>query len=143
MIVFLFFKRLHQNGVLIYTCFHLFSHIHYIYIYKELLLAILLLLLSSSSYSLRVFILALAGVHSLESISHSPNVTYWPLTQPSIKKQVHPVEDITLTCKQVEISAIATRTGSRWVSNNYITRYHRQFELVGVSCSWISSCSSR
>ena len=62
-------------------------------------------------------------------------VTYWPPTQPSIKKQVHPVEDIkdiTLTCGRVEISSIVTPTGSRWVSNNYITRCHRQFELVGV-----------
>ena len=29
------------------------------------------------------------------------------------------------------------------MSNNYITRCHRRFELVGVSCSWSSSCSSR
>ena len=74
------------------------------------------------------------------------SVEYWPSTQPSIKKQVDPVEDIehiTLTCGQVEIGAIATPTGSRCISNNYITRCQRQFELVGVSCSWSSSCSSR
>ena len=70
-------------------------------------------------------------------------VTYWPLTQLSIEKQVHPVEDITLTCGRVEFGADATPTRSRWASNNYITRCHRQFELVGVSCSWSSSCSSR
>ena len=65
-------------------------------------------------------------------------VTYWPSTQ------VHPVEDIediTLTSGRVEIGAIATPTGSRCASNNYITRCHRQFELVGVS--WSSCCSSR
>ena len=75
--------------------------------------------------------------HSLFHINKLfASVTYWPSTHPSIKKQVHPVEDITLTCGRVEIGAIATPTGSRWMSNNYITRCHRQFELVGVSCSW-------
>ena len=59
-------------------------------------------------------------------------VTYWPSTQPSIEKQEHPVEDITLTCGQVEFGADATPTRSRWMSNNYITRCHRQFELIGV-----------
>ena len=34
---------------------------------------------------------------------------------------------------RVEFGAIATPTGSMWVSNNYITRCHRQLELVGVS----------
>ena len=34
---------------------------------------------------------------------------------------------------RVEFGAIATPTGSRWVSNNDITRCHRQFKLVGVS----------
>ena len=65
-------------------------------------------------------------------------VIYWPSTQPSIKKKVYPVEDIediTLTCERVEIGAITTPTGSRWVSNNYITRCHRRLELVGVR-SW-------
>ena len=73
-------------------------------------------------------------------------VTYWPSTQPSIKKQVllvQDIEDITLTCGRVEFDAHATPTGSRWMSNNYITRCHRRFELVGVSCSWSSSRSSR
>ena len=70
-------------------------------------------------------------------------VIYWPSTQPSIEKQVHPVEDITLTCGQVEFGADAMPTRSRWASNNYITWCHRQFKLVGVSCSWSLSCSLR
>ena len=61
-----------------------------------------------------------------------PRVTYWPSTQLSIEKQVHSVEDLTLTCRRVEFGADATLTRSRWMSNNYITRCHRQFELVGV-----------
>ena len=32
-------------------------------------------------------------------------------------------------------------TGSRWVSNNYITRCHRRLESVSLSCSLSSSCS--
>ena len=36
-----------------------------------------------------------------------------------------------------------TPTGSRLASNNYIIGCHRWFELVGVSCSWSLSCSSR
>ena len=43
----------------------------------------------------------------------------------------------------VEFGAIATPTVSRWMLNNYITRCHRQFELVGFCCSWSSNCSSR
>ena len=34
---------------------------------------------------------------------------------------------------RVEFGANAMPTGSRWVSNNYITRCHRQFESVGWS----------
>ena len=73
-------------------------------------------------------------------------VTYWPSTQASIKKQVHPgrrYRGITLTCGRVEFGAIATPTVSRWMSNNYISRCHRRLGLVGVSCSWSSSCCSR
>ena len=40
--------------------------------------------------------------------------------------------NITLTCGRVEFGADATLTGSRWMSNNYITRCNRWFELVGV-----------
>ena len=77
----------------------------------------------------------------LPQIYLSKDVTYWPSTQPSIKKQVHPVEDIRVSPWRVEFGAIAAPTRSRWVSNNYITRCHRQFELESVS--WNSSCSSR
>ena len=52
-------------------------------------------------------------------------------------------QGITLTCERVELGAVAKPTGSRWVSNNYITRCHRRFGLVGVSCSWSWRCSSR
>ena len=54
------------------------------------------------------------------------------LTEPSIEKQMHPVEGITLTRGRVEFSADATPTRSRWMSNNYITRCDRWVELVGV-----------
>ena len=40
--------------------------------------------------------------------------------------------NITLTCGRVEFSADAMPTGSRWTSNNYLTRCHRWFESVGV-----------
>ena len=50
-------------------------------------------------------------------------------------------QDIALTYGQVEFGANATLTGNRWTSNNDITRCHREFESVGVSCS--SSCCSR
>ena len=43
----------------------------------------------------------------------------------------------------VECGANAMLTGSRWASNNYITQCHREFEIVGVSCSWSLSCSLR
>ena len=70
-------------------------------------------------------------------------VTYWPSTEPSIKRQVHPVEDVTLTCGRIEFGTDAMPTRSKRMSNNYITRCHRRLELVGVSCSRSSSCSSR
>ena len=76
--------------------------------------------------------------------NHGMIVTYWPSTQPSIVKQVYRrYQDITLTCGRVEFGADTTLTRSRWMSNNYITRCHRQFELVGVNCIWSSSCNSR
>ena len=62
-----------------------------------------------------------------------PNiVTYWPSTEPSIKKQLHPVEyhlDLWTWLNSVQMR---TPTGSRWMSNNYITRCHRRLESVGV-----------
>ena len=82
-------------------------------------------------------------------------VKYWPSTEASIKrctcvnqrkKQVHPVEYITLTCGRVESGANATPTRSRWMLNNYITRCHRRFESVGVrrrvrvGVSWGTRC---
>ena len=39
---------------------------------------------------------------------------------------------ITLTCERVEFGADATPPRSRWTTNNYITRYHRQFGSIGV-----------
>ena len=54
---------------------------------------------------------------------------------PTIKKQVHPVEDFGISpwpVDVVEFSADATPTGSRLMSNNYITRCQRRLELVGV-----------
>ena len=46
------------------------------------------------------------------------------------------VNQETLTCGRVEFGADATPTGSRWSSNNYITRCHWQLGLVavGVRC---------
>ena len=79
-------------------------------------------------------------------MNEDKNVTYWPSTQPSIKKQVHPVEDIGVSPWPVDgLNSVELRTPtrSRWVSNNYITRCHRRLGLVGVSCSWSSSCCSR
>ena len=70
------------------------------------------------------------------------SVTYWPSTELSIEKQVHPVEDIWVSPWLVN-GLNSVLTGSRWVSNNYITGCHKRFQLVGVSCSSSSSCSSR
>ena len=73
-------------------------------------------------------------------------VTYWTSTQPSIRKQVHLVENINiynLDRGWVEFAAIATLTGSRPTLNNYINRCHRRVELVGVRVSWSPICSSR
>ena len=64
------------------------------------------------------------------------SVTYWPSAEPSIQKQVHPiedVEDVTLTCGRVEFGAHATPTGSRWTSDNYTTRWVSWSQLFGVS----------
>ena len=67
-------------------------------------------------------------------------VTYWPFTEPSIKRRNR--------CTQSRISEyhldlwtwlnlvqMHTPTGSRWVSNNYIIRCHRWLELVSSSRS--------
>ena len=76
-----------------------------------------------------------------KSITPLVPVTYWPSTKPSIKKQVHPVEDITLTCGRVEFGADATPTRSRCTSNNYITRCHRRFECNLSLCYWLKDNS--
>ena len=68
-------------------------------------------------------------------------VTYWPSAEPSIKKQVHPVEDIGISPWPVDVvefgaDAYANRKQVKQlynqVSNNYITRCYRRLELVGV-----------
>ena len=41
-------------------------------------------------------------------------------------------QNITLTCGRVEFGVDATPMGSRWMSNNYITRCHRRLVAVGV-----------
>ena len=40
------------------------------------------------------------------------------------------IQQYNLDCGQVELGADATLTGSRWTSNNYITRCHGQVQLV-------------
>ena len=78
-------------------------------------------------------------------------VTYWPTTELSIKRCTCinnrcirlKISGYHLDCGRVEFGVDATPTRSRWMSNNYITRCHRRLGLVGVSCSWSSSCSSR
>ena len=54
------------------------------------------------------------------TISHT--VTYWPSTEPSIKR---------CTCVNKW-----KNSRNRWMSDNYITRCPRRFELVGVEVSW-------
>ena len=83
-------------------------------------------------------------------MSSKPSVTYWPSTEPSIKrctcvnkqkkaKQVHPVEDIGILpwpVDMVEFGEMRMPTGNRWMANNYITRCHRQLGLVS-SRQWV------
>ena len=62
----------------------------------------------------------------------SPNVIYWPSTKPSIKR---------CTCVNKQ-----RNSGSRWASDNYITRCHRRLGSVpvavevGVGVSWGTRC---
>ena len=70
------------------------------------------------------------------------HIDLWPNRQSRNRCIRSKISRYNLDCRRVEFGANATLTGSRWMSNNYITRCHRQFELVGVSCSWTSSCSS-
>ena len=64
-------------------------------------------------------------------------VRYW--TSPSRQSRNRCIQSkisrYNLDRGRAEFSAIATPTGSRWASNNYITQCHRQFELVGV---WVT-----
>ena len=72
------------------------------------------------------------------------NVTYWLSTEPSIKK----CTCVNNRCIRSKISEyqldpltwlnsvhMRTPTGSRWSSNNYITRCHRRLKWVAVSSS--------
>ena len=77
------------------------------------------------------------------------NVTYWPSTEPSIKKQVHSIEDIGISpwpMDGLNLVQMRTPTGNRWESNNYITRCHRRLESSWSSrqaeLSWSCSHSS-
>ena len=79
----------------------------------------------------------------------SQSVTYWPSTEPSIKRCTcvnkrknsetgaygRRYRNFILTCGRRWIRwwwQMRTPTGSRWVSDNYITRCHRRFEPVAV-----------
>ena len=74
-------------------------------------------------------------------------VTYWPSLEPSIKRCtcVNNQRNSGNRCIRSKISEyhfdlwtwlnsvqMHTSTGSRWMSNNYITRCHRRLEAVGV-----------
>ena len=79
-------------------------------------------------------------------------VTYWPSTEPSIKRCMHLckyAEEQRNRCIRSKISEyhrdlwtwlnsvqMRTPTGSRWVWDNYITRCHRRLWAVSSSCSW-------
>ena len=74
-----------------------------------------------------------------------PSVTYWPSTEPSINRWtcVNKQRNSGNRCILSKISEyhldlwtwlnsvqMRTPTGSRWVSENYVTRYHRRLESV-------------
>ena len=95
------------------------------------------------------------------------SVTYWPSTEPSIKRctRVNKQENSENRCIRLKIleyhldlwtwlNSVQMRapTGSRWVSENYITRCHIRLELVSLSVSvadgdkmpaWESACRLR
>ena len=66
-------------------------------------------------------------------------VTYWPSAELSNKRCTcvnnwciqSKISGYNLDCGWVELGADVTPTRSRWASNNYITRCHRQVQLVG------------
>ena len=75
-------------------------------------------------------------------------VTYWPSTKLSIKR----CTCVNNRCIRSKIlgyhldlwtwlNSVQTLTGSRCMSNNYITRCHRRLESVGVQVAVSSSCS--
>ena len=83
---------------------------------------------------------------SMSVSSGGPLVTYWPSTEPSIKRCT--CVNKRNRCTQSKISEyhpdlwtwwnsvqMRTPTGSRWASNNYITRCPRGPELVAVEVS--------
>ena len=80
-------------------------------------------------------------------------VTYWPSTELSIKRRNRCIQSSMLeyhldTWTWLNLVQMHTPTGSRWVSNNYITRCHRQLGLsvwvrissVPVGVSWGIRC---
>ena len=71
------------------------------------------------------------------------HIDLWPSRQSRNRCIRSKISRYDLDRGRVEFDAIAMPTESRCTSNNYITRCDRQFELVGVICSWSSSCSSR
>ena len=87
------------------------------------------------------------------TLQNSSCVTYWPSTESSIKRCTcvnkrknsetgasgQKYRNITLTCGHGWIRwwwQMCTPTGSKWVSDNYITRCHRWLESVSSSSSW-------
>ena len=81
-------------------------------------------------------------------------VTYWPSTKPSIERCtcVNKQRNRCIQSKILEYHLdlwtclnsvqMHTPTGSRWTSDNYITRCHRRLGSVRGSQSGSSSCSS-
>ncbi len=67
----------------------------------------------------------------------------WPSRQSRKRCIQSKTSDYSLHRVRVEFGANATPTGSRWISNNHITRCHRQFELVGVSFVAVRGDGSR
>ena len=83
-------------------------------------------------------------------------VTYWPSTEPSIKRCTCITGSRCIQSRMSEYHLdlwtwlnsvqMRTPTGSRWVSNNYIqvpqTAWVSWSSRQSSSCSWSSSCSS-
>ena len=82
-------------------------------------------------------------LYSVITRTHCNLLTLDPAVNQETGASARKYQGITLTCGRVEFGSIATPTGSRWMSNNYIIRCHRWLDLVGVSCSWSLNCSSR